>query len=85
MPVCLFVFLATPPAVAILFGPFIYALRTGMVNPNKVAFGYFQTRGGCMATNYVAMFQKGLIDAGFPQVRTIPHAPMFSEARLVCS
>ena len=58
------------PAILVI-GQFIHALQTGGHDPNKVALIYFQTGGGCRASNYVSLLRKALAKAGYPQVPVI--------------
>ena len=58
------------PAILVI-GQFINALQTGNFDPNKVALIYFQTGGGCRASNYVSLLRKALEKAGYGHVPVI--------------
>ncbi|MBQ8577256.1 MAG: 2-hydroxyacyl-CoA dehydratase [Clostridia bacterium] len=55
------------PAILVI-GQFIDAIKSGKYDPDKVALIYFQTGGGCRASNYVSLLRKALKKAGYPQV-----------------
>lgn len=55
------------PALLVI-GQFLYALRSGKYDPHKVALLYFQTGGGCRASNYICLMRKALDRAGFDYV-----------------
>ena len=50
------------PAILVI-GQFLHALRSGKYDPQKTALIYFQTGGGCRATNYISLLRKALIKA----------------------
>ena len=58
------------PAILVI-GQFIDALQSGRYDPNKVALIYFQTGGGCRASNYISLMRKALEKAGFGYVPVI--------------
>ena len=58
------------PAILVI-GQFIHALQTGGYDPDKVALIFFQTGGGCRASNYVSLLRKALKKAGYGQVPVI--------------
>jgi predicted nucleotide-binding protein (sugar kinase/HSP70/actin superfamily) len=58
------------PAILVI-GQFIDALQSGKYDPDKVALVYFQTGGGCRASNYIFLLRKALERAGMPQVPVI--------------
>ena len=58
------------PAILVI-GQFIHALQSGCYDPNKVALFYFQTGGGCRASNYVSLLRKALEKAGYGHVPVI--------------
>ena len=58
------------PALLII-GQFISALRSGKYDPHKVALIYFQTGGGCRASNYINLLRKALEKAGLAFVPVI--------------
>ena len=55
------------PAILVI-GQFIEALQSGRYDPHKVALVYFQTGGGCRASNYISLLRKALEKAGFEYV-----------------
>ena len=55
------------PALLVI-GQYLYALRCGKYDPHKVAMLYFQTGGGCRASNYICLMRKALDRAGFDYV-----------------
>lgn len=55
------------PAV-IAIGQIIKALKSGHYDLDNTSVVLTQTGGGCRATNYVAIAQKALQDAGLPQI-----------------
>ena len=55
------------PAILVI-GQFINALQSGKYDVNKVALVFFQTGGGCRASNYVSLLRKALKKAGLAQV-----------------
>ena len=55
------------PAILVI-GQFIEALESGRYDPHKVALVYFQTGGGCRASNYISLLRKALEKAGFAYV-----------------
>ena len=52
------------PAI-IVIGQFIDAVKSGKYDPDKTALVFFQTGGGCRASNYVSLLRKALKKAGF--------------------
>ena len=52
-------------------GQLIDALESGKYDPHKVAFLYFQTGGGCRASNYISLIRKALAKAGYEYVPVI--------------
>lgn len=52
-------------------GQLIDALENGGYDPHKVAFLYFQTGGGCRASNYIFLIRKALEKAGYGYVPVI--------------
>ena len=58
------------PALLVI-GQMIEALESGKYDPHKVAFLYFQTGGGCRASNYISLMRKAFAKAGYPYVPII--------------
>lgn len=58
------------PALLVI-GQLVSALETGKYDPDKTALVYFQTGGGCRASNYISMMRKALKKAGYEQVPVI--------------
>ena len=58
------------PAILVI-GQFIDALLSGKYDVHKVALIYFQTGGGCRASNYISLLRKALEKAGFGFVPVI--------------
>jgi len=58
------------PAILVI-GQFINALQSGKYDTDKVALVFFQTGGGCRASNYVSLLRKSLKKAGLSQVPII--------------
>ncbi len=58
------------PAILVI-GQFITALESGKYNPHKTALIYFQTGGGCRASNYISLLRKALEKAGYGYVPVI--------------
>lgn len=58
------------PALLVI-GQFIHALQSGKYDTKKVALIYFQTGGGCRASNYVSLLRKALEKAGLSYVPVI--------------
>lgn len=60
------------PAILVI-GQFIDALKSGKYDVHKVALIYFQTGGGCRASNYISLLRKALekADLGFVPVISI--------------
>ncbi len=58
------------PALLVI-GQFIHALQSGKYDVNKTALIYFQTGGGCRASNYIALLRKALEKAGLSHVPVI--------------
>jgi predicted nucleotide-binding protein (sugar kinase/HSP70/actin superfamily) len=44
---------------------------SGKYDPDKTALVFFQTGGGCRASNYVSLLRKALKKAGYPQVPVV--------------
>ena len=55
----------------LVVGQLIDALESGRYDPHKVAFLYFQTGGGCRASNYIFLIRKALAKAGYPYIPVI--------------
>ncbi len=55
----------------LITGQLIDALESGKYDPHKVAFLYFQTGGGCRASNYIFLIRKALEKAGYPYIPII--------------
>ena len=58
------------PAILVI-GQFIHAIESGRYDPHKVALIYFQTGGGCRASNYISLLRKALKKAGYGYVPVI--------------
>ena len=58
------------PAILVI-GQFISAIQSGRYDPHKVALIYFQTGGGCRASNYINLLRKALAKAGYDYVPVI--------------
>lgn len=58
------------PAILVI-GQFMDALLSGKYDLNKVALIYFQTGGGCRASNYIALIRKALKNAGMGHIPVI--------------
>ncbi len=58
------------PAILVI-GQFIDAIQSGKYDPHKVALIYFQTGGGCRASNYISLLRKALAKAGYPYIPVI--------------
>ncbi len=58
------------PALLVI-GQFLHALQSGKYDTKKVALIYFQTGGGCRASNYVSLLRKALEKAGLGYVPVI--------------
>lgn len=58
------------PALLVI-GQAINALQSGRYDPHKCAVVYFQTGGGCRASNYVSLMRKAFEKAGFGYVPVI--------------
>lgn len=58
------------PSILVI-GQFMHAILSGKYDPHKVALIYFQTGGGCRASNYVSLLRKALARAGFDYVPVI--------------
>lgn len=58
------------PAILVI-GQFISAIESGKYDPKKTALVYFQTGGGCRASNYISMLRKALKRAGYEYVPVI--------------
>jgi predicted CoA-substrate-specific enzyme activase len=58
------------PAI-IMVGQVVKALKSGQYDPEKTSVIITQSGGGCRATNYLALLELGLKQAGFSQVPII--------------
>ena len=58
------------PALLVI-GQFINAIESGKYDPHKTALIYFQTGGGCRASNYISLLRKALERAGYGYVPVI--------------
>ncbi len=58
------------PAILVI-GQFMRAIESGKYDPHKVALIYFQTGGGCRASNYIFLLRKALAKAGYGYVPVI--------------
>ena len=58
------------PAILVI-GQFIEALESGKYDIHKTALIYFQTGGGCRASNYIFLLRKALEKAGYGFVPVI--------------
>ncbi len=58
------------PAILVI-GQFIHAIESGKYDPHKVALIYFQTGGGCRASNYISLLRKALKKAGYGYIPVI--------------
>ncbi|MBQ3195033.1 MAG: 2-hydroxyacyl-CoA dehydratase [Clostridia bacterium] len=58
------------PAILVI-GQFMDALLSGKYDLNKVALIYFQTGGGCRASNYISLIRKALKNAGLGHIPVI--------------
>lgn len=58
------------PSILVI-GQFIHAIQSGKYDPHKVALIYFQTGGGCRASNYVSLLRKALARAGYEYVPVV--------------
>ena len=58
------------PAILVI-GQFIDALQSGRYDVHKTALIYFQTGGGCRASNYISLLRKALKKAGLGFVPVI--------------
>ncbi len=58
------------PAILVI-GQFISAIQSGKYDPHRVALIYFQTGGGCRASNYISLLRKALEKAGYGYVPVI--------------
>ncbi len=58
------------PAILVI-GQFMDALLSGKYDLNKVALIYFQTGGGCRASNYISLIRKALKSAGLGHIPVI--------------
>lgn len=63
------------PAILVI-GQVLDALENGGYDPDHVAILYFQTGGGCRASNYIALMRKAFVRAGCPQVPVISFSLM---------
>ncbi len=58
------------PAI-LMVGQVVKALKSGQYDPDRTSVILTQSGGGCRATNYLALLELGLQQAGFPQVPII--------------
>lgn len=58
------------PAILVI-GQFLDALMSGKYDLNKVALFYFQTGGGCRASNYISLIRKALKKADLSHIPVI--------------
>lgn len=58
------------PAILVI-GQFMEAVTSGRYDPHKLALIYFQTGGGCRASNYIPMLRRALKQAGYEYVPVI--------------
>ncbi len=58
------------PAI-IMVGQVVKALKSGQYDPEQTSVIITQSGGGCRATNYLALLELGLNQAGFPRVPII--------------
>ena len=58
------------PAILVI-GQFIDAIKSGKYDPDKTALVFFQTGGGCRASNYVSLLRKALKKAGYGYVPVV--------------
>ena len=58
------------PAILVI-GQFMDALLSGKYDTNKVALLYFQTGGGCRASNYISLIRKALKKANLGHIPVI--------------
>jgi len=58
------------PAILVI-GQFISAIQSGKYDPHRVALIYFQTGGGCRASNYINLLRKALAKAGYEYIPVI--------------
>ena len=58
------------PAILVI-GQFMDALLSGKYDTHKVALIYFQTSGGCRASNYISLIRKALKKAGMEYIPVI--------------
>ncbi len=58
------------PAILVI-GQFINAIQSGKYDVNKVALAFFQTGGGCRASNYVSLLRKALKQAGLGHIPVV--------------
>lgn len=58
------------PAILVI-GQFMEALLSGKYDTNKVALIYFQTGGGCRASNYISLIRKALKKANLGHIPVI--------------
>lgn len=63
------------PAILVI-GQFISALQSGRYDPHRTALIYFQTGGGCRASNYISLLRKALERAGYGYVPVISFSLM---------
>ncbi len=55
------------PAILVI-GQMLEALRSGQYDTHRTAIMFFQTAGGCRASNYTSFLRKALDDSGFDYV-----------------
>lgn len=58
------------PAILVI-GQFLDAILSGQYDPHKIALIYFQTGGGCRASNYISLLRKALKRAGYEYIPVI--------------
>ncbi len=58
------------PAILVI-GQFMRAIESGKYDPHKLALVYFQTGGGCRASNYIFLLRKALAKAGYDYIPVI--------------
>lgn len=58
------------PAILVI-GQFLDAILSGKYDTHKIALIYFQTGGGCRASNYISLLRKALVRAGFEYIPVI--------------
>jgi len=58
------------PAILVI-GQFLDAIQSGRYDTDKIALIYFQTGGGCRASNYISLLRKALKRAGYENIPVI--------------